>query len=68
MLQKFELNNINEIENKITNVLLCNDVYSEFVYHVVKLLELSMELSERKRNLLVKNEIELLEKNLSERK
>ena len=59
---------INEIENKITDVLLCNDVYSEFVYPFVKLLALSTKLSERKRNWLLKNEVELQKMNLSEQK
>ena len=32
---------INEIENKITDVLLCSGVYGEFVCHFVKLFALS---------------------------
>ena len=53
MLQNLNWMHINEIENKITDVLRCNDVYSEFVYYFVKLLVIHTKLSELKRNWLL---------------
>ena len=59
---------INEIENKITGVLLRCDVYGEFVCHFVKLFALSTNLSARKRIWLLKNEFEFLKMKFTERK
>ena len=59
VLQNLNWMHRSEIENKITNVLLCNDVYNEFVNHFVKLLALSTKLPEWKWNWLLKNEVEL---------
>ena len=56
----------NEIENKITDIKLYNDVCGEFVCHSVKLLGLIPKLSEQKRIWLLKNEIEFLKMKLSE--
>ena len=68
MLQQLNWMRINEIENKITGVLLRSGVYGEFVCHFVKLFALSTNLSVRKRIWLLKTEIEFLKMKLSERK
>ena len=68
MLQKLNWMHINEIEMKITDVLLPCDVYGEFVCHFVKLFALSTNLSARKRIWFLKNEFEFLKMKLSERK
>ena len=68
MLQKLNWMLINEIENEITNVLLCSNVYGEFVCHFVKLVALSMKLSARKRIWSLENEVEFPKMKLSERK
>ena len=68
MLQQLNWMRINEIENKITDVLLRSGVYGEFVCHFVKLFALGTNLSVRKRIWLLKTEIEFLKMKLSERK
>ena len=66
MLLNLNWMHINEIENKITDVMLYNNICSEFVCHSVKLLRLCLKLSEQKRIWLPKNEIEFLKMKLSE--
>ena len=68
MLQKLNWMHINEIENKIDDVLLRCDVNGEFVCHFVKLFALSTNLSTLKRIWLLKNEFEFLKIKLSEQK
>ena len=66
MLQNLNWMHINEIENKVTDVLLRNNVYGELVCYFVKLLEHSTKLSAQKRIWLLKSEVEFLKMKLSE--
>ena len=68
MLQQLNWMRINEIENKITDVLLRSGAYGEFVCHFVKSFALSTNLSVQKQIWLLKTEIEFLKMKLSERK
>ena len=67
MLEKLIWMHVNEIQNKISGVLLCNDVIVEILCRSVKLLALA-KLSSRKRIWLPKNEIEFLRIKLNARK